>query len=215
MRWHKNWAYNVLDQSPLIHNMLTSEASNMTLEVNGQKYKWYYLLAYGIYSQWSCFVQSIHMLGDEKRKHFASRQEACRKDVERCFGVLQTRFIIIRSPCRQWGMKTIADIMFACCILHNMILDDEHDVLGLENILADEFGGNVSLRRGLFFHELATHTIDIENGNTYYGLKVDLIEHLWVLKGTSSWIFHKCYYPGRLNSKCTVCSLPTVFFVTI
>jgi hypothetical protein len=107
------------------------------------------------------------MLGDEKRKHFASRQETCRKDVERCFGVLQARFAIIRNMCRQWKMETIADIMFACCIIHNMILDDEHDVPGLENILAGEFGGNVPLRRGLYFQELATHTIHTENKDTH------------------------------------------------
>ena len=81
-------------------------------------------------------------------------------------------------------METIADIMFACCIFHNMILDDEHDVPGLENILVGEFGGNVPLRRGLSFQELATHTIEIENKDTYYGLRGDLIEHLWALKGT-------------------------------
>ena len=91
---------NVLDRSPLIHNLLTSETSDMTFEVNGQEYKQYSLLADGIYPLWSCFVQSIHMSGDEKMKHFASRQESCRKDVERCFGVLQARFAIIRNPCR-------------------------------------------------------------------------------------------------------------------
>jgi hypothetical protein len=124
------------------------------------------------------------MPGDEKKKHFASRQEACRKDVERCFGVLQARFAIIRNPCRQWSMNIIADIMFACYILHNMILDDEQDVPGLENILAPEFGGNVPLRRGLSFEELATSTSEIENKDTHYGLRGDLIEHLWALKGT-------------------------------
>ena len=175
---------NVLDQSPLIHNMLTSETSDMTFEVNGQEYKRYYLLADGIYPPRSCFVQSIHMPGDEKRKYFASRQESCRKDVERCFGVLQARFAIIRNPCRQWSMDTIADIMFACCILHNMIIDDEHDVPGLENILAAEFGDNVPLRRGLSFQELTIHTSEIENRDTHYSLRGDLIEHLWALKGT-------------------------------
>jgi hypothetical protein len=38
---------------------------------------------------------------------------------------------INQNPYRQWSMDTIADIMFACCILHNMILDDECDA-GLE-----------------------------------------------------------------------------------
>ena len=80
---------NVLDRSPLIHDMLVGEACHMTFEVNGQTYNRYYLLANGIYPHWSCFVQSIHQLGDEKRKYFASRQEASCKDVERCFRVLQ------------------------------------------------------------------------------------------------------------------------------
>ena len=91
------------------------------------------------------------MSGDEKKKYFVSRQEICRKDVERCFGVLEARFAIIHNPCRQRNMETIMDIMFVCCILHNMILDDDDDVILLENILASEFGDNVPLRRGLFF----------------------------------------------------------------
>jgi hypothetical protein len=154
----------------------------MTFEVNGQEYKRYYLLADGIYPQWSYFVQSIHMPGDEKRKYFASRQKTCRKDVERCFVVLQAHFAINRNPCRQWSMETIADFIFTCCIIHNMILVDEHDVPGLENILAGEFGGNVPLRRCLSFQELVTYTI--ENKDTHYGLRGGLIEHLWALKGT-------------------------------
>ena len=79
---------NVLDHSPLVHNMLIGLACDMTFKVNGQEYNWYYLLANGIYPQWSCFVQSIYMPGDEKHVHFANWQEACRKDVEQCFGVL-------------------------------------------------------------------------------------------------------------------------------
>jgi hypothetical protein len=86
---------NVLDRSPLVHNMLTSEAIDFHFVVNGCEYNRYYLLTDGIYPPWSCFVQTIHEATDEKRKHFSSRQEAMRKDVERCFGVLQARFAII------------------------------------------------------------------------------------------------------------------------
>ena len=175
---------NVLDRSPLVHNMLTSEASEFTFEVNGKEYNRYYLLADGIYPQWSCFVQSIHEPGDEKRKHFAKRQEACRKDVERCFGVLQARFSIIRNPCRQWSMDIISDIMFACCIFHNMILDDERNVSGNENLIGGHIRDNVPLRRGLSFDELMNDTMEIENEDIHYSLRGDLIEHLWALKGT-------------------------------
>ena len=176
---------NVLDRSPLIHDMLVGEATDMTFEVNGQEYSRYYLLAYGIYPPWSCFVQSIHEPDDEKRKHFASRQEACRKDVERCFGVLQARFSIIRNPCRQWSLDTIADIMFVCCILHNMIMDDEHDVHGLENIVGNAAVDNVPMRRGITLDQFTTQTAEIENADTHYAMRGDLIEHLWALKGAA------------------------------
>ena len=47
--------------------MFVGEASDMTFEVNGQEYNYYYLLADGIYSPWSYFVQSIHQADDEKK----------------------------------------------------------------------------------------------------------------------------------------------------
>jgi hypothetical protein len=174
---------NVLDRSPLIHDLLSGAACNMIFEVNGQVYNRYYLLADGIYPQWSCFVQSIHNPEDEKKKHFAKRQEVCRKDVERCFGVLQARFAIIRNPCRQWRMQGISDIMFACCILHNMIIDDESGVQGLENVLGAAFNDNVPMERGLTFEQLLEHTQKIEDEDMHYSLRGDLIEHLWALKG--------------------------------
>ena len=65
----------------MIHDMLMGEVGGMTFEVNGQEYNRYYLMTNGIYPPWSCFVQSIHQHGDVKGKHFAFRQEACRKEV--------------------------------------------------------------------------------------------------------------------------------------
>ena len=41
----------VLDRSSLIHNMLISEATDMTFEVNDLEYKGYYLLADNIYPE--------------------------------------------------------------------------------------------------------------------------------------------------------------------
>ena len=175
----------MFDRSPLIHNMLTNEASDFTFEVNEKKYNRYYLSADGIYPQWSCFIQSIHKHGDEKRKHFVKRQEACRKDIKHCFGVLLVHFNIIQNQCPQWSMDTISDIMFAYCIFHNMILDDERDVPGLENIISGLVDDNVPLRRGFSFEALMNHTVEIENEDLHYSLRGDLIKYLWAFKGTN------------------------------
>ena len=83
-------------------------------------------------------------------------------------------------------MDTISDIMFICCILHNMILEDVRDVLGLENIILGLIDENVPLCRSLLFEALMNDTVDIENEDLHYSLRGDLIEHLWALKGTNT-----------------------------
>lgn len=59
------------------------------------------------------------------KEHFTKCQEGARIDVERVFGVLQVRFEILKNPVRQWDLQTIEDIMIACIIMHNMIIEDE------------------------------------------------------------------------------------------
>lgn len=58
-------------------------------------------------------------------KLFAERQEGVRKDVERAFGVLQSRFKIVRDPARLWYTPDLKNVMDACLILHNMIVEDQ------------------------------------------------------------------------------------------
>ena len=62
-----------------------------------------------------------------KRKIICKSSEAYRKDVERAFGVLQARFAIVCGPARFFYHETLQDIMKACIILHNMIIEDERD----------------------------------------------------------------------------------------
>ena len=61
-----------------------------------------------------------------KDKLFAEHQEAVRKDVERAFGVLQSRFAIVRGPARNMDRAELG-IVKACIILHNIIVEDERD----------------------------------------------------------------------------------------
>ncbi|KAI3827348.1 hypothetical protein L1987_01421 [Smallanthus sonchifolius] len=73
-----------------------------------------------------------------KNKYFAKAQESARKDVERAFGVLQQRFAIIRGPSRMFKVKVLTNIMKACVILHNMIIEDERDDSDTLNIEYDQ-----------------------------------------------------------------------------
>lgn len=53
------------------------------------------------------------------------KQEAYQKDVECAIGVLKTRFVIVAAPSRFLNKHVLHDIMVACIIMHNMIIEDE------------------------------------------------------------------------------------------
>lgn len=48
-------------------------------------------------------------------------------------------------------MDIITNNMFACCIIYNMIIEDEADIEGPEDIISELKGDVVLLRRGLSF----------------------------------------------------------------
>jgi hypothetical protein len=90
-------------------------------------------------------MKTIFNPQNKKEDEFAKMQEACRKDIERAFGVLQARFAIVRGPARFWDERTLRNIMTYCVILHNMIIEDERD-LNLE-FFYDNVGSRVKPTR--------------------------------------------------------------------
>ncbi|XP_074363057.1 uncharacterized protein LOC141703421 [Apium graveolens] len=95
--------------------------------INENEYNMGYYLADDIYPSWPTFVKTISKPQGNKRKYFAATHESIRKDVERAFGVLQSRFAMIYGPSRFWDVETMKYIMTTCVILHNMIIDDERE----------------------------------------------------------------------------------------
>uniref|UniRef100_A0A0D3DTQ6 DDE Tnp4 domain-containing protein n=1 Tax=Brassica oleracea var. oleracea TaxID=109376 RepID=A0A0D3DTQ6_BRAOL len=89
---------NVLDHSPVFDNIIKGQAPQVTFSVNGREYHMAYYLTDGIYPKWTTFIQSIPIPQVPKAVLFAQHQEAVRKDVERAFGVLQARFVIVKNP---------------------------------------------------------------------------------------------------------------------
>ncbi|KAK3184025.1 hypothetical protein Dsin_031311 [Dipteronia sinensis] len=78
-----------------------------------------------LWSLRATLIQSISHHTNGKKRLFAMKHEATRKDVEHAFGVLQSRLAITHDLVRFWKKNDLCTIMKTCIILHNMIMEDE------------------------------------------------------------------------------------------
>ncbi|KAM3364359.1 hypothetical protein ACQJBY_014602 [Aegilops geniculata] len=171
---------NVLQRSPVFARLAEGHSPPVNFEINGHYYNKGYYLADGIYPQWSTFVKTISKPQSEKRKRFAQMQESVRKDVERAFGVLQFRWGIVRSPALSWDEGKVWEVMTACVIMHNMIVEDERD----ESIFDQGFdyqGENIEPlhQDPATFEQFAQFHREMRDWHTHVNLQNDLVEHVW------------------------------------
>ncbi|GJZ75750.1 ALP1-like protein [Tanacetum coccineum] len=97
----------VLNNSMLFDDLLDDIALIAPFEVNGVTFEKGYYLVDDIYPQWSSFVKSFSVANSEKNALFKRKQESARKDIERAFGVLQRRWLIICQPTRAWTINKL------------------------------------------------------------------------------------------------------------
>ncbi|KAL5769809.1 hypothetical protein ACOSP7_013963 [Xanthoceras sorbifolium] len=151
-------------------------------EVNGHQYTMGYFLTDGIYPRWVILIQSISHSISGKERLFAMKHEATRKDVERAFGVLQSRWAITHGPARFWKKNDFCKIMKTCIILHNIIIKDERQTnlepwvpLQEENVELPSYARDPAL---LGAH-IASRMGRIRNRGINNTLRSDLLEHVW------------------------------------
>ena len=175
---------NVLDRSPVFDDILQGRAPKVKFKVNNHTYRMAYYLTDGIYPNWSTFIQSIPLPQGPKAELFSLRQESTRKDVERAFGVLQSRFAIVKNPALLWDKEKIGKIMRTCVILHNMIVEDERDGYSLTDTSEFESGessrgSKVKRRESLHSDNMLGMRNEVRDSGKHDRLKVDLVENVW------------------------------------
>ncbi|XP_012833668.1 PREDICTED: putative nuclease HARBI1 [Erythranthe guttata] len=178
--------FNVLYSSPIFNDVVEGLATNIRFTINGRVYKQGYYLADGIYPCWSTIVQAIPDPQGRDKQLFTRLQEAYRKDVERTFDILQSRFEFITGPCRLWHNAQIGEVMKCCIILHNMIVEDNRNQEG------DDFVEHVQQqpvdRDPITIAEYLSNRAGLTDTTHYFMLRNDLVEHVW-----------KEYRDGNLN----------------
>uniref|UniRef100_A0A0D3B2N9 DDE Tnp4 domain-containing protein n=1 Tax=Brassica oleracea var. oleracea TaxID=109376 RepID=A0A0D3B2N9_BRAOL len=175
---------NVLDQSPVFDDILHGRAPKVKFKVNNHTYRMAYYLTDGIYPNWATFIKSIPLPQGPKAEKFAEKQESARKDVERAFGVLQSRFAIVKNPALLWDKEKIGKIMRTCVILHNMIVENERD--GYAQINTSEFQSRESSRSlrvrsrdSIHVNDMLGVRREVRDLEKHDRLKADLVKNIW------------------------------------
>jgi hypothetical protein len=107
---------------------------------------------------------------------FAKKQESVRKDVERAFGVLKSRFAILTNGCRLWKLSEITNVMITCIILHNMIVENERNEIKkkkMKRVVPSTKNRPVSI------HDYIRRHCEIIDKNAHFKLTDDLVNHVW------------------------------------
>ncbi|KAJ9551623.1 hypothetical protein OSB04_015668 [Centaurea solstitialis] len=113
---------------------------------------------------------------DAKRIKFKGAQEAARKDIERAFGILQKRWSIVKQPARIMERRTMSNIMYACIILHNMILENKNKAICVvPHDLPDPPNPQLTEEQRM------TNIFQVRNSTIHHNLRADLVEHIWNL----------------------------------
>ena len=109
------------------------------------------------------------------------RQKACRKDVERAFEVLQSRFANFCRAITFWSKNVLHDIMTACIIMHNMIIEDERNLYAPISNAREVPTPTVELAQeeNIRFEQFIARYKQIKDREAHISLRNALIEHLW------------------------------------
>jgi hypothetical protein len=87
--------------------------------------------------------------------------------------------------------------MITCVIIHNMIIEDERDC-NFESLF--DLTNVEQLQLKFTFQTHMEGTSELENSQTHFNMKLNLVEHLWVMKG-----YNNCF--KKISNEITFCAI--------
>jgi Plant transposon protein len=131
--WHNRFGFpgtmndvNVWDQSSLLRAFVDGTFTKLIdfpFRIGNKTFNRLWVLADGIYPELSRFVKTISVPLSKLHRQYSAWQEACRKAVERAFGIMQRKFQILTRPIELFHEDDIRNVVNTCIILHNMMVE--------------------------------------------------------------------------------------------
>jgi hypothetical protein len=90
--------------------------------IDGKQFDRLWVTVDGIYPKLSRFVKTLSQPVDKEQANYAKWQEKTRKDVERGFGVLQSKFRLLTQKIEYWSIEDIVSVVNGCLLLHNWMV---------------------------------------------------------------------------------------------
>ena len=73
---------------------------------------------------WLIFAKTFQYPSELAERKYVNRHEHVRKDIERAFGVLVSKFGILERPLRGWYLEDMCSLIYCCIIIHNMVIKE-------------------------------------------------------------------------------------------
>ena len=145
--WHASYGsagrqndLTILAASPFHHKLingkfekLEQQSNSVPFMIDDDQFSKMYILVDGIYPDYARFVKGIKEPANQRETKFTGWQEACRKDIERSFGIMKSVWKFTANDILLHNLNDISNRMTTCLILHNVVV-------------ADRIMGNVALR---------------------------------------------------------------------
>lgn len=126
--------FNVMNASPLFQDILNNSFpfsisdGYKVMQSFGAERKLPYFLVDGIYPRWPIFAGPVTDPTVDQRC-YKSAQESIRKDAERAFAVLTSRFQILKTSIQYWRHEDVVALTDVCVMLHNMVIECNHPLV--------------------------------------------------------------------------------------
>jgi hypothetical protein len=99
-----------------------SEEIDFPFTINGELFQQLWVTVDGIYPELARFVKTLSQPIGPEQARYAKWQERTRKDIERGFGVLQSKFRFLVQKVELWSIQDIVSLVNCSILLHNWMV---------------------------------------------------------------------------------------------